>query len=88
MKKRAKFLLDVSDNFSGRAELYSVEPPLEGHRHVVVSAVEAPFTGPETYIFGADSKGKVKQWGELDGSYRGGLEIGRALRNAGYSVEK
>lgn len=56
-------------------------------KHVLVSAVVAPFSGPETYIFPADESGKVVYWGELDGSYRGGMDHAQALTNAGYTIE-
>lgn len=56
-------------------------------RYVVVSAVTmVPFSGPETYIFPADKEGEVTSWGELPGSYRGGTDITKALRNAGYEI--
>lgn len=48
--------------------------------HVVVSAVFAMYSGPETYIFPADETGEVISWGELPGSYRGGLDHARAIR--------
>ena len=54
--------------------------------HVWVSAVDVPFSGPETYIFACDSAGKVTNWGGMDGSYKGGLDHERALRGAGYEV--
>lgn len=55
---------------------------------VAVSAANAVFSGPETYIFPADSDGEVLNWAELDGSYRGGLDHAQALQNAGYEVSK
>lgn len=58
---------------------YKLSKPLDGHSIVVVSAVNAPFSGPETYIFPGDEDGKVTDWGELDGSYRGGLDHEEAL---------
>ena len=53
--------------------------------YVIVSAM-AMYSGPETYIFPADEAGKVTDWGELDGSYRGGLDHDAALTGAGYTV--
>ncbi len=48
------------DTFTGDAALYRVEPPMRGRysgvgpfSFVVVSAADVPFSGPETYIFGA-----------------------------------
>jgi hypothetical protein len=75
--------------------LYELDPPIESegwdgkvktHKYVVVSAVNAMFTGPETYIFPADKEGHVVDWLELRGSYRGGLNHEAALRGAGYRV--
>jgi hypothetical protein len=41
-------------------------------------------SGPETYIFPSDETGKVIDWGELDGSYRGGLSHEKAIEDAGF----
>lgn len=87
-------LIEGVENRPGKA-LYKVEPPMVGedwegkkskHNYVLVSAVNAMFTGPETYIFPARKDGAVTDYGELDGSYRGGLSHARALRNAGYKI--
>lgn len=88
------------EDFNGRASLYRLSEPVhytsydescnEVHHsteYVVVSAVVAPFSGPETYIFPANSTGEVVNWCELPGSFRGDLDHDRALSNAGYSVE-
>ena len=48
--------------------------------YVVVSAAVVPYTGPETYIFPADSEGNITDRGELPGSYRGGLDHDEAIR--------
>lgn len=84
------------DNLTGNAALYKVEPATGYHtlendkelktEYIVVSAVDVVFSGPETYIFPADSEGNVLSWGELEGSYRGGLVHETALANAGYTV--
>lgn len=80
---KAIFIRDYGLRTDGR--IYRMEPPLDGHDHVWVSAVFVPFTGPETYIFGWDEGVKdVASWGELEGSYRGGLDHDEALRGAGY----
>jgi hypothetical protein len=85
--KKATFVKDVSEHFQGNAELYKVTPALEGFDFVVVSATVAFDTGsPETYIFGADENGTVVSWGELEGSFRGELDISKALSLAGYTV--
>jgi hypothetical protein len=92
---KAKYLKTLK-GFSGTAKLYELSPPLiekdyEGkprgkHKYVVVSAAVAMFSGSETYIFPATKSGEIKNFGELDGSYRGGLDHETALRNAGYSI--
>jgi hypothetical protein len=84
--KIAKFVLQRDARGEGR--VYKVTPPLEGNKYVWVSAVVAMFTGPETYIFGCDKDGEVKNFSELQGSYRGGLNHEEALSNAGYQVQE
>lgn len=72
-------------NMRGNARLYELSEPLNGHSHVVVSAVVA-YSGPETYIFGADPAGEVVNWPELPGSFQGGMDHTEALNGAGYKV--
>ena len=70
-------------------KIYELDPPHEGAKVVVVSANNVMFSGPETYIFPAEKRGdvyEISDWGELDGSYRGGLDHAEALRLAGYEV--
>jgi len=81
--------------------LYKLDPPIKvkdyaediggmevkEHEYVVVSAADAMFTGPETYIFAADSEGKILNWSELEGSYRGGYDHETALKGAGYTLK-
>lgn len=86
MSKHAIWIKDVSKDFRGRANLYRLTSPLDGHDYVVVSEVVAAYSGPETYIFGSDAMGNVLDWGELDGSYQGGMDGELALMNAGYEV--
>lgn len=79
----------VKDNLSfsnGHAALYLLDPPLNGHVHVVVSAVDDLFSYEETLIFPSDKRGNVIDCLALPGSYRGGLDHGEALRGAGYEV--
>lgn len=75
------------NGWEGDARLYRLSEPLDGHEYVIVSAVVAMFSGPETYIFPADPEGEVTGWGELEGSFRGGLDHVEALEGAGYVVE-
>ena len=86
--KTAKMIKDISENYNGDARLFKLSTPLDGNEFVVVSAVEAPFDtlSPETYIFPADSNGVVTDWGELEGSYQGGMSHQEALARAGYEL--
>jgi len=81
--KTATFVKNL-DNFTGDARLYKLDPPMDGNQYVVVSATIVPFSGPETCIFPSNEDGKVTSWGELYGSFRGGLDHQQALENAGY----
>lgn len=84
------------EGWNGDAKLYKMLPPLvatdydgktvETHEFVIVSAVVAMFSGPETYIFAATEDGEAKSYTELDGSFRGGLDHAEALRGAGYEA--
>ena len=67
-------------------KLYQLDTPLEGCEYVIVSAAVASITGPETYIFPSNREGKITDWGELHGSFRGALDHSQALQNAGYEV--
>lgn len=98
---RATFIESLS-GFRGNVKLYRVQPSVtypavnpdsgewdyEGGdtEYVAVSAVNVEYSGPETYIFPADEQGEILSWGELAGSYRGGLDHAKALRRAGYTV--
>ena len=100
--KTATFVKEMHDNFRGNARLYKLSDPLINesygaarrveYNHVVVSAAIRHWTpyidysGPETLIFGADKNGKVLEWLELPGSFRGALDHVRALHDAGYEI--
>jgi len=93
--KTATFVKNLTAyNYKGDARLYRVDPPAqfdgeeteETTEFVVVSATHVVYSGPETYIFPADSSGEIIDWGELEGSFRGGLDHACALENAGYEV--
>ena len=83
---KAILVKDNLQNFTGHAALYRMEPPLDGREFVIASATNAMFTGPETYLFPADADGRVIDWSEIEGSYRGGLSHAIALGRAGYSI--
>ncbi len=53
---------------------------------VIVSALIAPYSGAETYIFPGDASGEIVDWGELSGSFRGALDHEQALNRAGYQI--
>lgn len=86
--KTAKFLRGL--DWTGDARVYHLSEPHEGASLVIVSATDAPFSGPETYLFPATEesleKGDPSSWGELGGSFRGRKDHAEALRNAGYEV--
>jgi hypothetical protein len=85
------------DGWTGDARLYRCDPPMQYREYwgveatkpaefVVVSGTHVPYSGTETYIFPATADGEVADWGELEGSFRGGIDHERALEGAGYSV--
>jgi hypothetical protein len=98
MKNTAKFITTLPD-WRGDARVYELDPPLSDRQrdddpgrkwvYVVVSAVVAWCSGPETYIFPARKDGDIfttVDMLELDGSFQGALDHERALNNAGYEV--
>jgi len=66
-----------------KSALYRLSQPLHGYSYVVVSALNDKHAH-ETYIFGADAKGKILDWVELPGSLRGADDHAAALQGAGY----
>ena len=82
-----KLVKDDLDGFQGHAALYELDEKISyGYgddkaetKYVVVSAANAMYSGPETYIFPADKSGEIVDWGELDGSYKGGYDHDQAL---------
>jgi hypothetical protein len=84
------------ESWNGDAKLYKLLPlmvtmdyddkTVETHEFVIVSAVDAMFSGPETYIFPATEDGEAKSYTEMDGSFRGGKDHAEALRGAGYEA--
>ena len=94
--KIAKKLKNVSDSFQGVAWLYELSPPMDQtnadgyiskEKFVIASACDVAFSGPETFVFACNAKGKIKSWTELAGSGRGLLDCDAAIRRAGYEVE-
>ncbi len=85
--KIAKFISEKVSGVRANMHLYKMTPALDGHQFVVVSAVNAMFSGPETLIFPSDESGEITDWGELEGSFRGSLDHSEALEDVGYEVE-
>jgi hypothetical protein len=100
--KTATFIKETrkASGLFGGAALYKLNPPLaytywdgqdneitDQTQYVVVSATKIPGY-PETYIFPADEKGRWLDSGELEGSYRGGMDHEVALNNAGYEIRE
>ena len=96
---KAKLVKELRRDERGHAAVYELSEPLDGNKFVVVSAVDLgaeahildsvfgnPRASCETYIFAADENGNVSEWGELDGSFKGGKDHARALRGAGYEI--
>lgn len=93
MSRTATRLFRKPQGERGKMRFYRLDPPLQDEElgpveYVLVSAVIAPLSGPETYIFPADRDGNIVSWGELEGSYRGGLDHDAALARAGYEVSE
>lgn len=96
--KTATWIRDVSAHFNGSAALHRLSEPVVCHvwdsshetvevvEWVVASAVNVPFSGPETYVFPANEDGEAVSFAEMEGSYRGGLDHGEALRGLGFEV--
>lgn len=63
--------------------VYRLDPPYEGQEYVVVSGISGPYA-VETYIFPGDETGDITDFGELPGSFRGGVDHTFALKGPGY----
>lgn len=91
--KTATYIKDL-ERFTGEAKLYELSEEIKLYdwndklkgttKFVVVSATNVLFSGFETYIFPANEDGNVTDWGELSGSYRGGLDHDVALNGLGF----
>jgi hypothetical protein len=81
-KKCAYKIKDLPDN----KILWEVMPRIEGNKYIVTSAVDVSFSGPETYMFAANEKGKIINWSELDGSHRGSMDHKKCFENINYSI--
>lgn len=81
----AKFLKKLDYGWMGDARLYMLSEQLAGNSFVVVSGV-CNESADETYIYGCDESGSNVIWEPLEGSFRGGVDHARALRDAGYKI--
>lgn len=87
---------DCSGGSASSQVLYKVSPPMvysgwsenenTEYEYVVSSAALVMFTGPETYIFGANKEGEIVNWSSLYES-RGYMDPDRAIREAGYEIQ-
>jgi len=99
-QKTAHLIKDVSEHFRGKAQLFELSSDItfrndknkkENTPFVIVSQIKTMRTGMdgETYIFPADSKGKVLSWRELQGSTRGQVAPEKVLLELGnFHVDK
>ena len=91
MSRRAKFVRDMG--WRGDARLYRLSESIDVNgspcNHVVVSGVDVPLSGPETYIFPHDGGegSALIEYLEIEGSFKGAIDHGRALRGLGFEEE-
>lgn len=84
---KATLLSNNIEGFRGHASHWKLDPPLDGHEYVIVSAVDAFMSGPETYIFPSTEEPLIANWVELEGSERGYKDNERVLRQLGYELD-
>jgi hypothetical protein len=77
MGKVAVLIRDNLPGYRGKAAVYKLSNPLDGHEFVVVSSVYLEFPDSvkhivpnyyESFVFPSDPEGNVVDWGKLDGS--------------------
>ena len=73
----------------GRKALYKFNPPCEGHELIILSSVDVPGSGIETYAFPAKweegNKPEIIDWTELNISQKGTLSHQKIIEDAGYT---
>lgn len=92
--ERAYFIKEDISPSGAQQQLYRLSEPLwswsdepaDAAEYVLVSAVFAMISGPETYIFAANPEGEVLSWSDLPGSFQGARNHEEALRGAGYRI--
>jgi len=80
-------------DWTGKADLYELDPPLNGHHLVVASTVDhvpavqsrGTVWGIETFLFGVSGADLQANWDELPGSAWGSTAVD-ALAGAGYQI--
>lgn len=75
-------------NINKHQILWEVLPKINGYKYVITSAKSVQFSGPETYMFGADENGEIVDWCELPGSFRGELNHKKCFEEIGYNVNE
>ena len=81
----AKKLKALTEDFSGDAAVYEMDPPFEGHQFVVVSGVRNQYAH-ETMLFASDKDGKVTKWADLH-CVRNTQSHQEVLSGLGYTIE-
>lgn len=85
--RKIEFIRDISERFKGTAHLYKVDPPVEYLEseetsnltpYVCASAGMVPLMGPQVFIFPANGKGELLDWGEIGGR-KGTLDIEKVM---------
>lgn len=92
--KTAVFVCSLESGRNGHlVELFRCDPPLVGgwndevYEYVIASSVYVPeINRDETYLFGSNNAGVVRDWCELPGSQIGTRDIDRVWQEAGYNV--
>ena len=96
---KAQLIEQGLPEFTGSANLYELDEYVKFDKtideedgfffnHVIVSGVAmAEFNTTETYIFPANEEGKVLNWMELPGSFKGEINHEKALDGFLNSVE-
>ena len=88
MSVTAEFIQNMA-GWRGDAKMYRLSEPVTVKTwldetvtmtHIIVSASLISMSGPETYVFPSDGNSKEPtDWGELPGSFQGGLDHQEAL---------
>jgi hypothetical protein len=95
--KTATLIKDSLEGYNGHAAHYLLSPGIEYERwttdgavteiaeHVIVSAVDVPFSGPETLVFSGTPEGEILYYFEL-AAFLGELNHRKPLEALGYEI--